>query len=453
MLPCVAPEYIYSTYCSSIFIFKFVIHPTLQYQKQTSHQQPEEMSPPQLKVLISGAGIAGPCLAYWLARTRLRASITIIERSPVPRVTGQAVDVRGPAIEIVKKMGLLDAVRSASTTEEGTQFLSASGKPVAMFGKGDSFTAEYEILRGDLSRLFMQATDGLENVRYVYADSIKSMEQKEKDVTVSFTGGSQDTYNLVVAADGSTSRTRSMFLDEQVLKGSYNFIGQYNAFFSIPRQSSDTNVWKIYNCPKGLGIMTRPHQNPSTMGVYLCITKSARGERDQVVEEAMNNGTEATKRMLHAYFDDAGWEAKRVLAGMDQADDFYMSRAAQVILPKWVNQRACVLGDSAWATFGVGTSLAIEGSYVLAGELSKIQSSDDVPGALKRYEDVFRPIYSKSGEIPSLFPQMMFPQTKTALKVRDTLLWVVGKTKLHKLFPGGEEDNSELPAYVWRETN
>ncbi|PQE27516.1 hypothetical protein CJF30_00007834 [Rutstroemia sp. NJR-2017a BBW] len=181
--------------------------------------------------------------------------------------------------------------------------------------------------------------------------------------------------------------------------------------------------------------MTRPHQNPSTMGAYLCITTPARGQRDQAVEDAMNNGTEATKRMLHAYFDDAGWEAKRVK------------------LPKWVNQRACVLGDAAWATFGVGTSLAVEGSYVLAGELSKIQSTDDVPEALKRYEDVFRPVYTKSGEIPPAFPQIMFPQTRMALKVRDSLVWIVGKMKLHKLFPGGEDEKTEMPEYDWRETN
>ncbi|KAM3069865.1 hypothetical protein ACMFMG_010573 [Clarireedia jacksonii] len=400
-------------------------------------------------VLISGAGVAGPCLAYWLTRTRLRASITIIERSPVPRVTGQAVDIRGSAIEIVKKMGLLDAVRDCSTTEEGTQFLSASGKPLALFGKGDSFTAEYEILRGDLSRLFMQATEGLDNIRYMYGDSVKSLEQQDKNVAVSFTSGSQDTYDLVVAADGSTSRTRSLILDEASLKSSYNFLGQYNAYFSIPRLPSDTNVWQIYNSPQGLGIMIRPHRNPSTMGVYLCITKSARGARDQVVEEALNKGPEATKRMLHAYFHDAGWQAQRVLEGMDQADDFYMSRAALIKLPQWTNQRACVLGDAAWATFGVATSLAIEGAYVLAGELSQMQSGDDVPEALKRYEGVFRAVVDKSGDIPSLFPQMMFPQTRAGLRVRDSLLWFVGKTKLHRLFPGGEEEHSEMPVYDW----
>ena len=114
------------------------------------------MSAPKLKVLISGAGIAGPCLAYWLSKTRLDISITITERSPSPRVTGQWIDIRGPAVEIVKLMKLEEAVRSRHTTEEGTTFLNSSGKIFAQFNAGDSFTAEYEILRADLSRLFLE---------------------------------------------------------------------------------------------------------------------------------------------------------------------------------------------------------------------------------------------------------------------------------------------------------
>jgi 2-polyprenyl-6-methoxyphenol hydroxylase-like FAD-dependent oxidoreductase len=118
----------------------------------------------KLKVLIAGAGIAGPCLAYWLAKTRLDISITIIERSPSPRVTGQSIDIRGPAVEIIKAMKLEEAVHSRHTTEEGTRFVNSSGKGFAQFNAGDSFTAEYEILRADLSRLFLEATEGLGNV-------------------------------------------------------------------------------------------------------------------------------------------------------------------------------------------------------------------------------------------------------------------------------------------------
>lgn len=407
------------------------------------------MSAPKLKVLISGAGIAGPCLAYWLTRTRLDISITVIERSPTPRVTGQAIDIRGPAIEIIKEMKLEEAVRSRHTTEEGTRFEDSSGKVFAHFVAGDTFTAEYEILRADLCGLFLEATEGLSNVQYIYGDSVKSLEQTEKNVNVTFARGSNDVFDLVVAADGGTSKTRSMILDEQILKDSYHFFGQYVAYFSIPSQPTDPKIWQWYNAPKGICIMLRPHRTPSTIGAYLCITMPTRGHHDLAVEEAMDNGTEATKRMLHKYVDNVGWQAKRVLEGMDQAEDFYMSRAAQVKLPKWTNGRALVLGDAAFATFGVGTSLAIESAYILAGELSKIQSSEDVPQAVERYEQVFRPLYSKMEEIPSWFPQVAMPQTTWGLWFRDALLWFVGKTKLYKLLQAGSEDNWKLPSYDW----
>ena len=405
---------------------------------------------PRLRILISGAGIAGPCLAYWLAKTRLNASVTVMERSPVPRATGQAIDIRGPAIEIIKRMKLEEAVRSRGTTEEGTRILNSSGKPIAEFGKGETFTAEYEILRADLCGLFLEETENLQNVRYIYGDYVTSLEQTEESVAVTFAGGAKDDFDMVVGADGSTSKIRSMILDEQVRKDSYKPIGQYIAFFSIPRQPSDTNHWYWYNAPKGLGLMTRPHRNPSTVGAYVCYTLPARGQRDPVFDEALKQGPEAQKRVLHKYFENAGWESERIFAGMDQANDFYMSIAAQVRLPKWTNGRTVVLGDAAFATFGIGTSLAIHSAYVLAGELSKIQSTAEIAKALQSYEEVFRKVYSKSEGVPPGFPQLAFPQTAWGLRVRDTLAWLVGKTKAYKLLPGDSDQNTKLEDdYDW----
>ena len=407
------------------------------------------MSALQLKVLIAGAGIAGPCLAYWLAKTHLDISITIVERSSSPRATGQAIDIRGPAVEIIKVMKLEEALRSRHTTEEGTRFVNSSGKIFAQFNAGDAFTSEFEILRADLSRIFLEATEGLGNVQYIYGDSVESLEQTDKDINVTFTGGTKDTFDLVVAADGSTSKTRSLILDEQVLKDSYKFLGQYIAFFSIPSRPTDPKLCQWYSAPNGLGIVLRPHRDTSTTGAYLCITTPARGQRDPAVEDAMDKGTEDTRRMLHDYLENAGWEAKRVLEGMDHAEDFYMSRIAQVKLSKWTNGRALVLGDAALATFGVGTSLAIESAYLLAGELSKIQSSNDVPQALEKYEEVFRPLYAKMEDIPPRFPQIAFPQTAWGLWLRDSTLWFVSKTKMYKLVQVGSEIDWKLPFYDW----
>lgn len=301
-----------------------------------------------------------------------------------------------------------------------------------------------------MSELFLEATEGLGNVRYIYGDSVKSLEQTDKAINVTFTGGSKDTFDVVVAADGSTSKTRSLILDEQTLKDSYKTLGQYTAFFSIPSRLTDPKLWQWYNAPNGLSIMIRPHRNTSTMGAYLCITTPARGQRDPAIEAAMEKGTEDTKRILHDYFENVGWEAKRVLEGMDQAEDFYISRLAQVKLSKWTNGRALVLGDAAFATLGVGSSLAIVSAYVLAGELSKIQSRNDVPQALERYEEVFRPLYAKMDALPSWFPQKVFPQTAWGLWLRNFALWFVSKTNVYKaFFQGDMGTNWNLPSYDW----
>ncbi|KEF63425.1 uncharacterized protein A1O9_01403 [Exophiala aquamarina CBS 119918] len=405
-----------------------------------------------MKVLISGGGIAGPCLAYWLARTRLDIVTTIVERSPFPRLTGQSVDVRGTAVDIVRKMGLEEAVRARHTTEEGTIMIKRSGKGTfAHFKAGDVFTADYEILRADLSQLFLEATQSLTNVRYMYGDSIISLEQTEKDVNITFASGSKDTFDLVVAADGSTSATRPMILDEQSLKGCYNFLGQYIAFYSIPKQKDDPKLWQIYNPARGLCIMIRPHKNTSTMGVYLCVTTPSHSQRDPAIEEAMKEGPEATKKKLWEYFKDLGWQAKRVLEGMNSAEDFYFTRAAQVKLPKWTNQRGVVMGDAAFATFGVGTTLAISSAYTLAGELSKIKNNDDVPHALEKYEQVFRTLYAKMEDLPPGYPQIVFPQSAWAIRLRDFLIWVVSATKAYKLIPGEGGVDFALPPYEWGE--
>lgn len=404
---------------------------------------------PQLKVLINGAGIAGSCLAYWLTRTNLNASITILERSPTPRITGQSIEIRGAAISIVQKMNLLEAVRAYNTTEVGTRIIDSSNKIVAEFGKGKSPTSEYEILRADLCSLFLDATKSLENVKYMYGDYVMAMEQSEKKVDVEFKSGAKDSFDLIVGADGSTSRIRSLILSEEARKGSYNFIGQYVAFFSIPRDSTDTKHWYWYNATKGRGLMTRPHRDEKTIGCYLVVTTPAHGQRDPAAEKAMDAGPEAQKAFLREYFKDAGWQAERILACMQKSDDFYMSRSAYVKLPTWTNHRATLLGDAAHATFGVGTTLAVEGAYFLAGELSKIKSTDDVPGALKAYEKVFQAIVAKEGGLPPGFPQLAFPQTAWGIKVRDAIAWTVSRSGLYKLLPDDKPDESNLPLYEW----
>ncbi|PSN61273.1 FAD/NAD(P)-binding domain-containing protein [Corynespora cassiicola Philippines] len=405
---------------------------------------------PQLKILISGAGIAGPCLAYWLTRTRNAPSIKILERSPSPRVTGQAVDIRGGGINILKRMGLEDELRARHTTEKGTEILNAQGKPFAQFGVGEIFTAEHEILRADLAELFLDAIKDKKGVVSQYGDYIKALVQSADGVKVTYASGGMETFDVVVAADGLSSTTRPLIIDEKTIKGSYRFMDQYQAFFSIPRQPNDSRTWKWYNAPKGLGIMIRPHRSPETVGAYLSVTMAKHGDRDPVLEETMNKGTDDKKQTLRKYFENAGWEAERVLNGMDKSEDFYMTREARIKLSKWTNGRAVLLGDAAFATMGIGTTFAIQSAYVLAGELSKVEKSSDVANALERYEQVFRSISDRYGNLPAGYSQFVFPQTAVGLTLRNLFIWALYRSRVYKIIgEGWGEDECEIPEYDW----
>jgi 2-polyprenyl-6-methoxyphenol hydroxylase-like FAD-dependent oxidoreductase len=407
---------------------------------------------PPLRVLISGAGIAGPCLAYWLSRIPSSTSITLVERSPNPRPTGQAIDIRGPAISVIRKMGLEEAVRAKHTTEEGTRIVNTSGNVIAEFGKGKTFTAEHEILRADLCALLLDATSDLENVECRYGDYVTEIAQSSSELTeVTFSSGLRETYDMVVAADGISSKIRSIILDPKSLDGSYTFLGQYVAYFSIPRVSTDTPHWYSYSTTTGLGLMTRPHNNADTIGVYLLVTETAREKRNPVFEKVMDEGIEAQKRVMHETFKDAGWEAQRILEGMDTCTDFYMNRAALVKLPVWHAGRTVLLGDAAFAVPGIGTSLAIQSAYQLAGGMTRIVSTADIPKAIDEYARVVSPLYTKYAGIPRGIPQIAFPRSDLGMKVRDSMLWFVSATKFYKLLPEvNTADEKSLPEYEWK---
>jgi 2-polyprenyl-6-methoxyphenol hydroxylase-like FAD-dependent oxidoreductase len=351
-------------------------------------------------------------------------------------------------------MGLEEAARARDTTELGTRILNRKGGVVAEIPKGEGggggLTAEYELLRADLCGLFLEATEGREGVEYRYGNYVTGLEQDDQRVDITYDNGKKETFDMVVAADGASSKIRSMILSESDLEGSYNFTGMYTGFFSIPSLPSDTRHWYWFNEPNGLCMMTRPHRTGKTVGVYMVICTPQHGVQLPDVEAALQGGVAAQKEMLKKYFAESGWQAKRILGELDASDDFYMSRSAQVKLPIWHANRTVLLGDAAFAAMGIGTSLAIESAYHLAGHLGKIKTSAGVPAALDAYESEFRKVYKKSEDMPFGFPQIMFPQTVVGLRVRDLVAWTVGKTKVWKLLPDGDSEGAEkLAEYEW----
>ena len=198
-------------------------------------------------VLISGASIAGPALAHWLNAAGW--TTTVVERFDALRDTGHNVDVRGAAREVVRRMGLDDAVRGATTGETGTAFVDERGDVVADFPAGRSdtggATAEVEILRGELARLLNEGTR--DDTEYVFGDRITALHDRPDGVSVGFERSADRTFDLVVIAEGLTSRTRALaFPDARTTD-----LGLYLAYLTIPRTPADDDRWRWYNAPGG----------------------------------------------------------------------------------------------------------------------------------------------------------------------------------------------------------
>ena len=389
-------------------------------------------------VLISGASIAGPALAHWLAAAGW--TTTVVERFDALRDTGQNIDVRGAAREVVRRMGLDDAVRGATTGETGTAFVDERGDVVAAFPAGRSdtagATAEVEILRGELSRLLYE--DTRDATEYVFGDQITGLDDRPDGVTVRFARSPERTFDLVVVAEGLGSRTRALaFPDARTTD-----LGLYLAYLTIPRTPADDDRWRWYNATRGRQVSLRP-DNVGTIRAFLGFLSDVRGLEDL--------GSRDQAQIIRKTFRGAGWATERVLSGLDEP--FYFDAVGQARLRRWSNGRVVLLGDAAWCASplsGMGTSLALVGAYVLAGELT---TRDDHREAFARFEATMRPYVDRAQKLPPGTPRLAFPRTRTGVTLLRSALRAaaspVGRrvTGLSGLF-SPPADEIDLPRYA-----
>ncbi|MBL7706848.1 MAG: FAD-dependent monooxygenase [Taibaiella sp.] len=391
-------------------------------------------------VLISGASIAGPTLAFWLHRFGFE--VTVVERADVLRLGGQNIDVRDEAQKIVRLMGLEDKIKAANTGELGVRFVDKNDTIKAEFPKGvSSFgTTELEILRGDLAQILFDATK--ENVTYIFGDQIIALDQDENKVDVTFKMAAKQSFDLVIAADGIRSTTRTlMFGNEPVIK----YIGVYCSYLTIPRIETDTKWAYWYNAPGSRVINTRPDNEGTTRASFSFLSPDNGYEKLDLAEQ---------KEILKQKFADAGWQAPRVLAAMEMANDVYLDGISQVKAPRWTTGRCAIVGDAAYCPTpmtGMGASLSIIGAYILAGELSR---TADHKEAFAAYEKILRPYVEDIQNLPPGVPWIAHPKSKLGIALFNGVLGIVSSKavkKVGKLFSGKKKkevkEKIKLPQY------
>ncbi|MEQ4600508.1 MAG: FAD-dependent monooxygenase [Methylobacteriaceae bacterium] len=373
------------------------------------------------RVLITGASVAGNAAAFWLGRAGF--DVTVVERAAEFRGGGQNVDVRGVGREVMRRMGLERAALECGTGEEGTAWIDGRGQVVARFATadidGDGPTAEMEILRGDLAHLLYEAARA--HAAFRFGDRVKRIEQDAEGATVGFAGGRTERYDGVIVAEGVGSSTR-----ESVFPGENDprWMDLTIAYLTIPRTADDDRMWRWYNATEGRGVSLRPDRHGTTRAM-LMIQQPPGGEQDWPPDRQ--------KAFLRTRFADAGWEAPRVLAALDETDDFYFDVLRQVRMKTWSKGRVVLTGDAAWCVTplaGIGTTLALTGPYVLAGEMAR---NGDVVGAFAAYERAMRPMVSKAQGVPKIAPRLMNPHSRLGIRLLHTALHVASNPSLRNL--------------------
>ncbi|KAI1383438.1 uncharacterized protein F4822DRAFT_77881 [Hypoxylon trugodes] len=415
------------------------------------------------KILIVGASIAGPTAAYWFAKAG--AKVTIIERFPHLRTNGQNVDIRTAGVTVMRKMpGMEAAVRAKAVPMEGISFVNSKGRTFGVMrptGNPDqqALISEYEIHRGDLAQILFDLTKDNKSITYVFGEQIASMQQHKQDdgpITIEFANGYPTSeFDLVVACDGANSRTRAMGLGCGV-RDYVEPVNWWVAYYSIHQDLiNGSKLGQSYSAPGGRFFGIGP-DSPGTNRVAAMAIYPP-GDHSSILpfREAMEQGDDALKQFVARHYQGAGWKCDEAIECLSDAQDFYASEAVQVKLPSLYKGRFVLVGDAGYASgpTGSGTSLAIAGAYILAGEAGKHKG--DLAAALRSYNQQMRPILDDLQKIPPFIRPILAPQTAWGLWLRNTILGFVLWTRIinfvQKFIAGSfaNSDQYKLPDYEW----
>lgn len=386
-----------------------------------------------LRVLIVGASIAGPTAAYWFAKAG--AEVTIIERFPHLRPGGQNVDIRSVGVTVMRRMqGMEAAVRANLVPIEGISFVRDDGRPygtIRSTGNPDeqALVSEFEILRGDLARILVDMTKDNPNIRYIFGEQVASMsynDHRDGPVHIEFANGLQPAdFDLVVACDGANSRTRAIGFE----CGVRDHVQPTNCFAAYTSAQKDffdgDKVGHAFTAPGGKFLAIGPDPTGISRMTFMGIDRSSDNPTILSFREAQARGDEALKTFVAEHFREVGWKTEEAIQHMLKAEDFYASELVQVKPPSLHRGRIVLAGDAGYAPgpTGTGTSLALGGAYILAGEVNA--HKDDLAAGLKAYQERMGPIIDDLQRLNPMALSVIAPQTKLGIWLRNAIFSVI----------------------------
>lgn len=392
-------------------------------------------------VLISGLGVAGPTLAYWLRAAGFLP--VLVEHSPALRSGGYVIDFWGLGYDIAERMGLGDELNRIGYHIREMRIVNGQGKRVAGFGTSvfvELTDGHYvTIARSALSRLLVEKIK--DSVEIIFEDEIRSLQDCDNYIEVEFEQGGKRKFDLLVGADGLHSKVRRLVFGPQdhfEKRLGYMVV----AFETTGYRPRDDGVYVMFSDPgRMVGRVTL--RDDRTLFLFVFTVEGAASGSLPVLSEQ--------KAILHARFGDNAWECPRILDALDRTDTLYFDRVSQIRMPNWSQGRIALVGDAAYCVSllaGQGSALAMTGAYVLAGELAKTPGRH-VEG-FANYERVLHSFIEAKQRGAERFAGAFAPKTRYGLFLRNQVIRGAAIPGIARLAFGRDIiDTLRLPDYSW----
>ncbi|HZZ77065.1 MAG TPA: FAD-binding domain [Gemmataceae bacterium] len=391
-----------------------------------------------MRIAISGAGIAGPTLAFWLLRNG--HEITLIEKAPHFRAGGYVIDFWGVGYTIAERMGILPQVHEAGYSIREVRFLDRHGNRASGF-EADVFRRMTEgrftsLPRGDLASIIYRAIEG--RIESLFGNTITGIEECADDVLVTLEHETPRSFDLVVGADGQHSGVRRLVFGPE---SAYEKpLGYHVAAFRIEGYRPRDESIYISHAQPGRQVARVSLRNDQTMFLFVFANEHMppKPEPGDLAER---------KAILHRVFDDTGWECPQILQAMDRVDEIYFDRVSQIVMPAWSKGRVVLVGDAAACASllaGEGSSLAMAEAYVLAGELQR--AGNDHCEAFRQYEQRLRLFIEGKQKSARKFAGSFIPKTRLGVWFRNQVMKLLAIRPIANFFIGDLRDDFDLPS-------
>lgn len=388
-------------------------------------------------VLVSGVGIAGPTLAYWLKAAGFEP--TLVEHASALRSGGYVIDFWGLGYTIAERMGLLPEIDRDGYHVQELRIVNEAGHRLAGFGTGvfaELTNGRYVTLqRSHLSRLLFERINGC--VETIFGDEIILVEEKEACVEVQLKHGGRRRFDLLIGADGLHSAVRKLVFGPQAqFERRLGYV--VAAFEARGYRPRDEDVYLIYGQPgRMVGRFTL--RDDRTLFLLVFAADNA----------ALPEAPASQKELLRAVYGGLGWECDQMLNELERAGELYFDAVSQIRMPNWFRGRVALVGDAAFCVSllaGQGTALAMTSAYVLAGELAA--AGGRYSEAFAGYEARLKSYISRKQRGAERFAGALAPRTRSGMLFRNLVVRSFSMPGLARLAIGRDiADELELPDY------